>query len=55
MRREYDIVRTESMMKSVEEMKVAASRFVIGWESIANPDIYSKTYPEGSDPFVPRV
>ena len=40
-------------MKIVEGMKVAASRFVIGWESIANPDIYSKTYPEGSDPFVP--
>ena len=48
-----DIVRTESMMKSVEEMKVAASRLARGVVPSANPGIYSKTYPEGSDLFVP--
>ena len=51
MRRKYDIIRAESMMKMVEGMNVAASRLAMGAESIAKPNIYSKTYPEGSDPF----
>lgn len=41
----------EGMMKSVGGMKVAASRLARGMVSSANPGIYSKTYPEGSDPF----
>ena len=39
------------MMKIVGGMKVAASRLARGMVSSANPGIYSKTYPEGSDPF----
>ena len=41
------------MMKIVGGMKVAASQLVMGAESIAKPNIYSKTYPEGFDPFKP--
>ena len=39
------------MMKRVVGIKVAASRLARGVVSSANPGIYSKTYPEGSDPF----
>ena len=49
--RENDTIRTESTMKRVGGMKVAASRLARGVVSSANPGIYSKTYPEGSDPF----
>ena len=38
-------------MKSVEGMKVAASRLARGVVSSANPGIYSKTYTEEPDPF----
>ena len=38
------------MTKIVGGMKVAASRLARGMVSSANPGIYSKTYPEGSDP-----
>ena len=38
-------------MKIVGGMKVVASRLARGMVSSANPGIYSKTYPEGSDPF----
>ncbi len=39
------------MIKIVERMKVAASRFATGAEFIACSSIYSKAYTEGSDPF----
>ena len=51
LRRKYDILRIESMMKMVEGMNVAARRLAKGVVSSANPSIYSKTYMEGSDPF----
>ena len=43
------------MMKIVGGMKVAASRLARGMVSSANPDIHSKTYSEGSDPFDLRL
>ena len=42
---EYDVARTEGMMKIVEEMNVAANRLAMGAESSASPRTYSKTYP----------
>ena len=51
---EYDeCTDIEGMMKIVGGMKVAASQLAMGAESIAKPNIYSKTYPEGFDPFKP--
>ena len=45
---EYDVARTEGMMKIVEEMNVAANRLAMGAEAIADSVVYGKTYSEGS-------
>ena len=55
---EYDVARTEGMMKIVEEMNVAANRLAMGAEAIADSVVYGKTYSEGSclnEPLLLRV